>query len=194
MYSKLAFSKKTDRSVALQGLEHRLARTMNTKVQFGILENMLGRSLLWRAATPQSMERIVFDADRDVPSWSWMAYMGAIDYEEVPFDDTEWHIENIRNPFGKERYARARDFSLDESDFAQQIFLDEPGAFNDQTYQCVVIGKQGTKRNAAEEDRLHYVMVIKASATRSGFHERAGIGRLWGRQISDVKGDWLRMN
>ncbi|KAF3025516.1 hypothetical protein E8E14_008557 [Neopestalotiopsis sp. 37M] len=48
MYSKRAFTKPTDRSVALLGLEKRLARTFQTKAQYGIVEEYMERGLLIR--------------------------------------------------------------------------------------------------------------------------------------------------
>ncbi|ETS84621.1 hypothetical protein PFICI_02646 [Pestalotiopsis fici W106-1] len=172
MYSKLAFTKRTDRSLALQGLENRLAKTMKTKVKFGILENMLGRSLLWRAATPRSMERITFDQDRNVPSWSWMAYLGAIAYEDVPFADTEWCTENIRNPFGADRFVFARDFELDDSEVVWHISYDLADTVHTIAQKCVIIGKE--KNNRETENRMHYVLIIQPSIVREGCYERTG--------------------
>ncbi|KAF7531117.1 hypothetical protein G7054_g9175 [Neopestalotiopsis clavispora] len=187
VYSKLAFSEKKDRSKALQGLESRLAQTMG-KVQYGIIENMLGRTLLWRAATPRSMERITYDGDRDVPSWSWMAYWGAIAYLDVPFDDTEWCLENIRNPFGADRSVLAKDF---EPEAVRQIVFDEAGTASADAQKCVVIGKQNS--NTATEKRAHYVLIIHPSTVREGCYRRVGVGRLEERQISNEAGCWLPM-
>lgn len=192
MYSKLAFTNKTDRSVALQGLEYRLAQTMHTKVQFGIVESMLGRSLLWRAATPRSLERIAYSGERHVPSWSWMAYLGPITYEYVPFGDTEWCTEeNIKNPFDSHRSVFAKDFKLDDGEAVWQIVFDETDAVHAGTQKCVLIGK--VIDNSGGGNKMHYALIIQPSTVYEGCYERVGVGRLEQRQISTGNGSWVPM-
>ncbi|EKG09203.1 Heterokaryon incompatibility, partial [Macrophomina phaseolina MS6] len=90
-YSKLGITKATDRSLAIYGLERRLTDTFKTRCSYGVFEKYLGRSLLWqRAEDSKELKRIAYPDDRSVPSWSWMAYDGNIEYVEVDSDVVEW--------------------------------------------------------------------------------------------------------
>lgn len=101
-YSGLHLSFKTDRPFAIQGLECRLLRALGASGGgLGIIDDgrgLLRRSLLWvrkegenEDGSPNQMARI---SEVDLPSWSWMAYMGQIDYLTPPSGDTEW--ESLR--------------------------------------------------------------------------------------------------
>src|SRR4051794_39540030 len=81
-YSKRWLTVKTDRCVAASGLEARIARTLDCKSRRGIFETFLHRNLLWQASDIK-MEKIVYEA-RHVPSWSWMAYNGGIQFIKIP--------------------------------------------------------------------------------------------------------------
>jgi hypothetical protein len=91
-YSRLAFTRETDRPVAINGLEKRLLRTFGTKGGFGIFEHpdYLLRCLLWQRAAHNYMSAIIYPESRKVPSWSWMAYDGWISYTDVPFGQVCW--------------------------------------------------------------------------------------------------------
>jgi hypothetical protein len=81
-YSNLALSVKTDRPIAIKGLETRLIRTFETVGGYGIFDLYLHRGLLWQRSG-DTLDRITSRGER-VPSWSWMAYEGGIRYMDVP--------------------------------------------------------------------------------------------------------------
>ncbi|KAF2183605.1 HET-domain-containing protein, partial [Zopfia rhizophila CBS 207.26] len=89
-YSRLGLTKSTDRSVAISGLEKRLADTFGKPGRHGVFESYLHRSLLWERSEDTRMKRILYATDRRVPSWSWMAYEGPIEYMDIPFRRVEW--------------------------------------------------------------------------------------------------------
>ncbi|KAK0624149.1 heterokaryon incompatibility protein-domain-containing protein [Immersiella caudata] len=98
-YSALQFTKIWDRPIAIAGLEQRLVWAFNTHGGYGVFDGQFfGRSLLWKrdekAEKNDGMKMIDFPVgDRRyyyVPSWSWMAYEGLIDFLDVPFDGVEW--------------------------------------------------------------------------------------------------------
>ncbi|KAI0476359.1 heterokaryon incompatibility protein-domain-containing protein [Xylariaceae sp. FL0804] len=125
-YSTLAFSRVEDRPVAIAGLEKRLVGACGNRGGYGVFDDgarggLLHRSLLWhRSPREASLSRIAFfdpssgdqsqgqdHPDHDhhhrgrssvvVPSWSWMAYRGAIDYLRPPFNGVEW--EPVGSPW-----------------------------------------------------------------------------------------------
>lgn len=99
-YSKRGLSVKTDRCIAISGLEARIARAIGCRSRYGIFQRYLHRNLLWQASDNR-MERIVYK-NQHVPSWSWMAYNGGIQFIDIPFNAVDW-IGNLR--FDKEREA-----------------------------------------------------------------------------------------
>ncbi|KAH8647683.1 hypothetical protein BX600DRAFT_518111 [Xylariales sp. PMI_506] len=107
-YSRLAFSRISDRPIAIAGLEKRLLQSLHIGGAFGVFDDRqsyLNRSLLWhRGSDFDSLRPIQFPADLragplpPVPSWSWMAYEGGIDYLEPPFLEVEWEKQELRAP------------------------------------------------------------------------------------------------
>ncbi|KAH8685794.1 heterokaryon incompatibility protein-domain-containing protein, partial [Tricladium varicosporioides] len=90
-YSQLGLTQHTDKPLAIAGLEKRLAESFETECKYGIFEKFLPRSLLWLRAGSMRMNRILYGNDRKVPSWSWMAYDGEIQYLEVESSEVEWN-------------------------------------------------------------------------------------------------------
>ena len=91
-YSKLTLSNLTDRSVAISGLESRLARAFETEGRYGTFHRYLQRSILWQRATDSGngTDRMKRISGHKVPSWSWMVYKGGISYVDIPFEAVEW--------------------------------------------------------------------------------------------------------
>ncbi|KAH8768430.1 hypothetical protein F5883DRAFT_604133 [Diaporthe sp. PMI_573] len=87
-YSNLGLTKETDRPVAIDSLVMALADAFVTNVRYGIFERYLHRSLLWRRLQKITKQRISDTAGYKIPSWSWMAYPGQVEYPEIR--DVEW--------------------------------------------------------------------------------------------------------
>jgi len=107
-YSRLKFTRISDRPIAIAGLEQRLVAAFDTHGGYGVFERpFFGRSLLWKRdeASGRPMTPIVFPPGQEyrVPSWSWMAYVGAVEFMDLPFDGVEWLHEHeeysIRSPW-----------------------------------------------------------------------------------------------
>src|SRR3569833_3463149 len=94
-YSRLQFNVAADRAPAVMALEARLLRSFETPGRYGVMQKFLGQSLLWRRSSDDTLERIQFRSNAPpVPSWSWMAYTGGINYFDVPSDvDWDLHME-----------------------------------------------------------------------------------------------------
>jgi len=92
-YSRMSFTRYSDHPFAIAGLEKRLQRAFIVKGGFGILDDgdtqdgsFFHQSLLWQCGEErydgEYLVGIEFpnDGRAQVPSWSWMAYQGGIDY------------------------------------------------------------------------------------------------------------------
>jgi hypothetical protein len=88
-YSRRDLSQDTDRCVAVSGLVDRIAKALQCKSRYGIFETFRHRNLLWQASDNE-MESIAYDDDQQVPSWSWMAYSGGIQFMEIKADSVGW--------------------------------------------------------------------------------------------------------
>ncbi|KAI3324944.1 HET-domain-containing protein [Xylariaceae sp. AK1471] len=197
MYSRLAFTLTTDRSMGILGLERKLARTLESKGDYGILQRYLQRSLMWQREGKGELTPITYSEDRCVPSWSWMAYTGAIKYMAAPFDGVDWNNDDIgvdfetgslrtstRNRAGHTRpeiaaLARRINTTGGIVDILKRISLDGITVDDPDILLCVVLGIDKPDR-LAENERKHYVLIIKPLADKSddAVYTRAGVGFL----------------
>jgi hypothetical protein len=81
-YSNRGLTEPTDRRVAATGLEARIAGALDCNSKYGIFEKHLHRNLLWQTSDKQT-ERIAYNNNQKVPSWSWMACSGGIEFMEI---------------------------------------------------------------------------------------------------------------
>ncbi|KAK0613670.1 hypothetical protein B0T14DRAFT_499110 [Immersiella caudata] len=207
-YSSLGLRNEFDRPTAIDGLQHRILTALGLKGGFGALDGgtenkgLLRRSLLWVGAENQELNRIKFAVDRKisvVPSWSWMAYTGTIDYISPPFNGVDW--EELQSPwsgYGKgdegirtevqggniALVAEAREYdpgkgSTDDSLLA----FDKPNGLSSPKTLCVILGRQ---KGVASDHQRHYLLFIEAAGRdRNGkeLYERVGVGYLPGRCV-----------
>jgi len=215
-YSRLGLSNEADRPVAIDGLQQRLLRTMDVKGGFGILEDkeqkgLFRRFLLWCRGSDMGAEpltRIKFPSDRAisfVPSWSWMAYTGRIDYLKLDFAMFDW--ADIESPWSSKAEtaqtdpaaakialkAEAQNYEYAPEPFNPhvpvqkegQIIFDNPNHSNPDNTQCVVLGIH--KGEKPVEERMHYLIVVKATNDQTSdgtrIYERVGAGYLPGRRV-----------
>jgi hypothetical protein len=95
-YSNRALSERTDRAIALSGLADRIGDALHCGKDYGIFGLYLHRGLLWlRHNIQNTMERIEYKS-RNVPSWSWMAYTGGIDFMNLDFGEFQV-FKNLRS-------------------------------------------------------------------------------------------------
>lgn len=223
-YSRLEFTRHEDRPIGIAGLEKRLIHSFNVRGGgFGVLDNtepgLLRRSLLWhRPLGDVPLEAINFRGlpgptaaatnFSPPPSWSWMAYKGAIEYLFVPFNQVEWEDQDVRSPWlrspsGTWSYSGdrsnvaleltvvARVFEPQAADEAAGIILDTPPMTSEQgrDLMCVVLGRMKSD-NQSRESRIHFVLLVTAedsgspvTACNAGIFRRRGVGRLPGKCI-----------
>ncbi|KAI0543891.1 hypothetical protein F4679DRAFT_592228 [Xylaria curta] len=188
LYCALKFTKASDRSVAISGLLRRLSRAFQTRIDYGIFWKFFERLILWRARAGGSLSRIEYASDNFVPSWSWMAYSGEIEYPDVPFGKVKW-TGDLRNPFPIEPQdgicepilvAKARKLTIGDLDLENRVTLDRNiwPEFERGQWRCVVVGREKT-----EDPNIpvpHYALLIHPSPTNQSYdvYERIGVGIL----------------
>jgi hypothetical protein len=198
-YSKLFFTKDTDRSVAISGLEKRLARIFETEGGYGAFKRYLHRSLLWQRSGGKRLERINYPEIRKVPSWSWMAYKGGICYMPIPFGEVDWS-DDVRSYFMSEQNLKPGHYQQMDSDELnielrapvkglllrgnseerKQLIFDDPEEVVNEKLRYIVIGKERSVWPSNEQK--HYILVVMLSS--SGNYTRVGVGFLQKRLIS----------
>lgn len=200
-YSRLGLSKPFDRPIAIGGLQQRLLKTIRVQGGFGILDagktrGLLRRTLLWRRGTDtNTMSRIEFPQDRArVPSWSWMAHTGGIDYLDVGFGAYDW--EDIESPswppLGAGHDAKvmaltatARIYDLGAATQEEfELTFDNPGKPLPHRSLCVVMGK--AKGRSLPDEQRNCLLIITPVVGQNGkvVYERIGAGFLPGKCIS----------
>ncbi|KIN05179.1 hypothetical protein OIDMADRAFT_116151 [Oidiodendron maius Zn] len=198
-YSRLAFTRWEDRPIAIAGLERRLMYDLKTRGGFGIFDDgqsLLRRSLLWqRGSDETTLRKIVFPPERKitVPTWSWMAYQGGIDFLELPLGGVNWargvnslQVHGVSDIFHTidqtgsiELRASVREFNIQSAGAAEfRIIYDIPKT-EGQPLKCVVMGRGKEEGNPA--DARHYVLFITPKG--GNVYERVGVGFMPGKFI-----------
>ncbi|KAI8213173.1 Mitogen-activated protein kinase kinase kinase YODA [Colletotrichum sp. SAR 10_76] len=201
-YSKLQFSKVEDRPFAIAGLEKRLLQGFATRGGYGVFDDgkgLLQRSLIWCRSLGGTLGSIKFPVEKKifVPTWSWMAYEGGIDYLAPEWNKTEWEQQDLRSPWSADspvQYttdknstisleATARDF--DEAKAVKEhitLYFDMPDKADGRTpgLKCVILARP--KTGSTTTDRMCYVLLVAPQVTkRSGgstVFERVGVGKM----------------
>jgi len=100
-FTNRELSKLKDRQYAVGGLERRLKELYKSEITYGIVHSCLQSSLLWQRSG-RRLEDIKDEETKEIPSWSWMKYSGAIRYGTIPGFNTRWS-RDIKIVQGKER-------------------------------------------------------------------------------------------
>ncbi|KAF4464019.1 serine threonine kinase [Fusarium albosuccineum] len=161
-YSGLQLTKPSDRSKAILGLQKRLSRIFDLKqghgleATYGIIWAFFERTLLWQAGTSGGMARIKYDKIYAVPSWSWMAYMGKIQYMKIQFSRVNW-TGNLQRPFTSpddssqwdgRLVAHASKLFIDTVELSKRSIMDLGDyRFDPVRDRCVVVGTSKDKNS-----------------------------------------------
>lgn len=205
-YSKRTFWDAQDRSIAIAGLERRLTSVFDTRGGYGMFESFLERSLLWKRADTSALKLIKFPPERNVPTWSWMAYDGVISYVEADFNKVDWTNE-YSSPFDSGSGARGKwhweadlsnrpptlglknvrrlKTSMSTDELSKTISLDIPDGKDPTSFRCVVLGKARLDGEIGPHGLRCYVLLVKPSTDRHlrGVFTRVGSGVLYEDQI-----------
>ena len=197
-YSRLGFSHPEDRPVAIDGLMERLTTAFRTSSLAGLLHRWWGRCLLWRRAD-DTRELIKIPKGshtrKTPPTWSWMAYEGAISYIEPEGESVIWNEDDIKLPIHAHSKraswlrtsAQAEDTDI-QAKKAYALRTEADIRFDgrqrpvDGSDKCVIIARG--KANSQDQDkRLHYIMVIR-KRTKDDKYERVGVGAVPGKDVA----------
>jgi hypothetical protein len=201
-YSRLAFTRWEDRPIAISGLEKRLIHDLKTQGGFGVFDDtrsLLCRSLLWQRGNDEiSLRKITFPPERNmnVPTWSWMAYEGGIDFLDLPLGGVEWQKEEIHSPWipdasqvyhttdsrgSIELSGTAREFNIKDAGLNEAILVYDIPKTASQLLKCVVMGRRREQGNVG--DARHYVLLIAQKGPAAKVYERVGVGFMPGKFI-----------
>ncbi len=172
--------------MAVEGLESRLISALGTKGGYGIFEIFLHHCLLWQRSGPPLKRIESFRGFQAPPSWSWMAYSGAISYVAVPLGEVSWSGD-IKSPFSDppledqgynapELRAPVWDI-IDSQNIEMRLDGDTARIFT-RTTKCIVVGK--SKNEPADGNQTHYVLLVNSVAGPGDgqVYERIGVAVL----------------
>lgn len=208
-YSRLGISKTYDRPIAVDSLQRRLLRAWGVRGGFGVFDDhksggLLCRSLLWcRGADMEdrNLEKIKFPEHRSIPaipSWSWMAYAGSIDYFKPEFGRFDW--EPIGRPWTNDGVgsnsvaltAKARRCSYNATGNSfkgheDMLVFDRADYECGEDVFCAVLGIE--KGDALPSQKTHYLLLVCTTNARNidglPIYHRIGAGFLQGKFIKD---------
>jgi hypothetical protein len=213
-YSGLAFTKPSDRPVAILGLQERLARAFKTHAAYGCFEVYFARGILWMRRDDKRMTRIALPAGRSVPSWSWFSKEGPIKYMELKFKEIDWATTgDFQNPFAGPLAAEpeksselggggdlatlrglARKMTMTDWEMLNYIVFDvfDEEKFKIENLRCVVIGRD--KLESGVENPKHHVLIIQRvrGALEANIYERVGVASLRPAHVGSEE-SWVRI-
>lgn len=185
-YSKRGLTKDTDRCVAASGLEACIARALGCDSRHGIFQEHLHRNLLWQASN-RKMERIAYNNNQHVPTWSWMTCSGGIQFIEVEIGSVSW-INGLA--FDNERDSAAlitdvgkfRNCTLKPDNHRYTISnffgwkrgwiqYDVESGINGHEELCVVVGRAEEKASKG-----HYYILVVVPTEKYNEYKRVGVG------------------
>ncbi|KAL0929835.1 tol-like protein [Colletotrichum truncatum] len=206
-YSRLQFTRIEDRPFGIAGLEKRLIQGFGTNGGYGVFDDnsgLLHRSLLWYRGQEEPLERIRFSPERNesIPSWSWMAYKGGIDYLDLTGNGFDWEQKEIQSPWvGKSNevfyttdkgsrvklVVTLRRFDVDKA----AVFIDVPSERYTRAsdLRCVILAR--SKNVIPRKERICYVLIVAPRQSEmEGFDRRkvflrVGVGYTLERYIHE---------
>ncbi|KAI0856240.1 heterokaryon incompatibility protein-domain-containing protein [Xylaria cubensis] len=216
-YSRLKFSQITDRRLGIAGLEQRLIKDFKVDGGFGVFQappgrtrdqGYFGRSLLWKRGEDM-LTMIDYSKARppaSVPSWSWMAYKGGIDYMEdplLPFNEVVWETKEIKSPWNVTHSSQSwhtgiRGQSTELRGTARSFFCtkDHEDIWYDRKLKCcslesgkshvrcVIVGNAKKEVAGLPVKTTSYVLLVHPKLD-TGVYERVGIAALKANWVKD---------
>jgi hypothetical protein len=195
-YSKRGLTEKTDRYAAISGLESRIAQAKKCETRFGIFQSFLHRSLLWQRSEERDTDRIDYGA-QIVPSWSWMAYNGSIEFTDISFGEVEW-VRSLRfNKRNRLRWLNKRwkpalvadissfqrcsperrgtGYALLDLDGVERGWIQYDMERHERLHaeECVVVGRDSRESNAGKWK--YYILVVRSTGIENEY-TRVGAG------------------
>lgn len=183
-YSGFGLTCKTDRAIAIRSLETAIAEALDAPINYGILDfgpGFIHYSLLWRKAAGP-LERIKYRSGPEIPSWSWMAYTGQIEYPKI--SQFNWWSSSLS--FRDDRRLEARvlkfqgckiHYNESGSTLRNEVGLDVGQLWFDteetksKEIRCAVLGKHS--RFTVD---YHILLVEEIASAGDQLYKRVGAG------------------
>jgi len=196
-FSQLYLTHATDKSVAFSGLQSRITEALKTKSIYGIPERFIHQMLLWQRPEGGKLKRIEYD-NNSVPSWSWMACSGPIEFA-ISFE-TQMEVRtglsferNQKHALSAAEVASFMDCELKGEETIEvlkkgrekivgRIRYDRPDDIPEFNVQrCIVVGRIGNT-----EEKKYHVLVVSRNSNDE--YTRIGIGEIEGSYLSKIEG------
>ena len=201
-YSASSITQETDRAIAIHSLVMRMEKALNTTIHYGIPRLFLAFLLLWKR-TEQNGGRIQYKDQHQVPSWSWMAYSGGIDFLIQPSDfwiTFEFLDIIVPRPedldfaeHGRALDVKFRSFSagcrveskegkyliLKEMEEIGYLWVDMADQIEFEDCNCVVVGAEVNRKGIPT-----YCIIVTQKNGPLGRYERVGVGKVLGQYVS----------
>ena len=211
-YSKCDLSVPTDRAVALSGLVDRISKSTGCRESYGIFGFYIHRNLLWRRSSLDKTERIKYESHK-VPSWSWMAYPGGIEFMKSNYSDFQvfknlWFAKEDKRALITNVWKFGDCYFKEEEEEAEMetkrqilysrgmeigwIMYDIKDGKNGKDLRrerSVVVGR--TPLRDMSDDLKYHILIVRQRKGARNEYERVGIGEVQqgyvSRQQSDVR-------
>ena len=199
-YSQRKLGNPNDRQYAVSGLEGRIAHVLKCGSSYGVFEKYLHRNLLWYLAPRNSTRTECVSTNHDIPSWTWMAHRGGIEFVEIPFGKVD-RIKHDPLQFNEERNSvvaaslgeitncttrrcenctaricERRHVLEDAGGETGWVQYDLGADEEPNTIQCVVIGSG----RAIKRDPDYYILLVRLVGSTSAEDQckRVGVGQV----------------
>ncbi|KAK4640743.1 hypothetical protein QC761_606980 [Podospora bellae-mahoneyi] len=199
-YSTSGLTVETDRVIAIGSLIERMEQVLHSKAKYGIFRFCLSSLLLWKRTDQQ---KPLIPYKDEVPSWSWMAYSGGIEFIldsnpsfRVPrlvdldyADDRPVLNVKVRNFGGnckmginKEKYV-----ILDGEEEVGSLWFDMADQIRSEDCNCVVVGALDVdmEDHKVEDTRKCYYMIIVQKEDGDRGYKRVGVGIVRAQYVSE---------
>ncbi|ENH62796.1 hypothetical protein FOC1_g10006259 [Fusarium oxysporum f. sp. cubense race 1] len=215
-YSQLELSHIQDRPLAIAGLESRLRKAYRlrdddwAKGGYGIFHDGPGhglfhRSLLWKRSEDEPVLELIDFSRRpedSMPTWSWMAFKGGIDYLDPPFNKVDWEMTEVESPWSRKSggsegtlsshhlKVTARPFNVAGHRPGEiELIYDNPerkATSEGYRPKCAIVAK--SKEGVDRNEKSFYVMILievpNMDSQGQQVFRRLGVGRMMGKYIS----------
>ncbi|KAF2834028.1 hypothetical protein CC86DRAFT_442294 [Ophiobolus disseminans] len=192
-YSRLHFTRYSDRPIAIAGLERRLQKAFETQGAFEIFTDgdkpkeergLFHRSLLWQRSNEiKQEEKKIEEQTCGVYGWSWLAYKGGIDHFDLPFRSVDWEFDEIIP-----QWTRGQGLSTEPAIIATVREFNARGRLSGDMELTYDTQYTSAKEPKLQAKKMHYVLLVgqKRATTGRGetVYKRLGDGFMLGRFIS----------
>ncbi|KAK7584365.1 hypothetical protein V3481_010699 [Fusarium oxysporum f. sp. vasinfectum] len=196
-YSTSGLTFESDRPIAIYSLVQRMRQALRTEVRYGIVRCFLRPLLLWKRINEGKPVPFSY-GDRTLPSWSWMAYPGGIDFISdtkqrlmVPCISDLDFAANEKSLNVKVRKMRQFENCQIEKKGGEHSILDGTKTIGSLWFDvasrskfehCVVVGMIADDKNE-DPQKTYYVLVIQKKEDGEGY-ERIGVGKVEAQYVS----------